>query len=489
MENKFDTDEQIRNVLRDFEAIPDSRSFDAILEKVNRKKKRRRFIIFFWTGLIALSGITVPLAFFSDNAEKPSALTFNDTHTDDSSTHTATSQSNFSDMHADQQTKKALSSDLVNPSKLQATKPKTPESATAPGKEQKKFNASAAQISLTKPHSENINAEEKNKPNILATSIHPETTGENGSVMNAFEKPEQALSNTSKFVQKADTITVSGHSDHTMYMIILQAPLPVDSVRRDVIAFIDEGSYPGLFMVPEKKKTFAFYIGASASPQFNSFGLSVNPDSDPTYQTSGINFPDAYLNNKKSQSRFNFSIPFGMKAGVQINNTYEIYAGIGYQCFAEKEKLYAVGPTTIISIPDSNNLYSGSAYSTLHKNSFRYLSYSLEANRLFQISKVIGFKLGIGCTGNQLLRSEYAYVKAPNLYSQDVSGKEQLSPWLLTAKIKAGIIFNPNRRFQFHISPGFFYSPTSVFKKGYVIRQKPYGFDVECMMLFRLFRI
>jgi hypothetical protein len=491
MENKFDTDEQLRNSLRDFEAIPDSRSFDAILEKMNKKKKRRFFIIFFWTGLIALSGIAIPLAFHFYNVGKTTSIATNDTLTHSPSQHATGSHTTpASAQNPDSQLKQASLS-TQNALSLEVTSPKIKADKTMPVKDQANINASATGLSSsnsTKQRSETTSVEE-NKQNVSSTGKAPETTDKKALEISAPEKTDQFQANIPKASQNIQTVTVSEHPIETMYMSVIQTSFAMDSVQPDVIAFLNEGSYPMLFLAPEKKNTFSFYIGAQASPQLNSFALSKNPNRDPAYNTSGIDFPDFYLNTKKDQSRFNFSVPFGIKTGMQINGKYELLAGVGYQTFTEKERLYAVGPTTVISLPDPSIAYTSSAYAIPHKNSFRYLSYSLEANRLFLSSRVIGFKLGLGLQGNQLINSNYVFVASPNVYSQAYSDREKLSPWTLTTKVKAGIIFNANRRFQFHISPGFFYSPTSIFKRDYVIRQKPYGFDVECLMLFRLFKI
>lgn len=490
MENKFDTDEQLRDSLRDFEAIPDSRSFDAILEKMNQKKKRRFFIIFFWTGLIALSGIAIPLAFHFYNAEKTTTIAVNDPTAGSPSQDVAGSHATpASTAHADSQLKQASSSSLTNVSSTEETHPEINTDTSMPEKEQANIKASVARVSLTKQRSETTSAEERTKQNGSSTGQASQTIDKTIPEMNAPEKTDQFQTNTPKASQNIETGTVSEHPIEAMYMPVLQTSLPVDSVQPDVIAFLNEGSYPRLFLAPEKKNTVSFYVGAQASPQLNSFALSKNPNRDPAYNTSGIDFSDFYLNTKKGQSRFNFSVPFGIKAGLQINGKYEVLAGVGYQAFTEKERLYAVSPTTVISLPDPNIAYTSSTYSIPHKNTFRYLSYSLEINRLFLSSKAIGFKLGLGLHGNQLIKSNYVFVASPNVYDHVYHDREKLSPWTLTTKVKAGVIFNANRRFQFHISPGFYYSPTSMFKKDYVIRQKPYGFDVECLMLFRLFKL
>jgi hypothetical protein len=263
--------------------------------------------------------------------------------------------------------------------------------------------------------------------------------------------------------------------------------VPEDAIVQDLSASLTEGDYPAVFISPEKKTSFSFYLGAQASPQLNSFSLSRNPNMDQAYSTSAQNFPAFYLDAKKNQSQLRFGLPFGIKAGFQINKRYEAFAGFGYQSFTGQEKLYATGPSSNTATVDPGIPYSAAGFPMTYKSQFRYLYYSLEANYLLRTHRAIAFKAGLGLHGNQLLNSNYGFVVPPNRYEQTVRGRESLSPWLLTTKVKAGVIFNANRRFQLHISPGFFYSPTSVFRKTYVIRQKPYGFDVECLMLFRLF--
>lgn len=491
MENQFDTDEQLRNALRDFEAIPDSGSFDAILEKMNRKKKRRLFIVFFWTGLIALSGIAVPLIFNFYDTTKPAAAAKmqavasaqNKANTD--KTHaTLTSP----DLHA----KQGASSIEATPSS-ESPNPATKADPAGSYNIQPGGSAVIASSPAAKNHPEKKAVKLAGNSGFETTGHHPAPNHKMNSITGAPEEAGTAHSaapaknNRDHVVSDDPAYTATAFE--VVYMTVIPISLPVDSTHQDLSVSLKEAAYPALFISPEKKNSFSFYLGAQASPQFNGFAVSKNPNRDHGYNTSGANFSDLYLANKKHQSHFNFSLPFGIKAGLQINKRYELFAGFGYQSFIEQEKLYAVEPSTITSTVDPGIAYHAAAnFSVPYKNQFRYLSYSLEANRLFQTGKAIGFKVGLGLYGSQLINSNYVFSISPNVYGQTFRGRENLSSWLLTTKVKAGVIFNPNRRFQCHISPGFFYSPTSVFKKEYVIRQKPFGVDVECLLLFRLFK-
>lgn len=487
MENQFDTDEQLRNALRDFEAIPDSGSFDAILEKMNRKKKRRFFIIFFLTGLIALSGIALPLMFKFYESAKSTASTATQAvplAQQEASTHTTIHPLITS---PDAGTSQALAPSTKMTSFFEIP---NPEAKADPADSREPYARDASISSVSSP-------EKKSGTHIhqqrFAVTGHTSESAQKTHATAGSHKEAGTLQHTSSGNSQDKAITKQQAHTETiadvMYMTMRQTPMPVDSSRQDVSASLVEAAYPALFIAPEKKNNFSFYLGVQASPQLTRFAFSKNPHRDPVYNTTGIDFPGFYLNTKKDQRNFNFSLPFGVKAGVQINKKYEVLAGFGIQNFSEKEKLYAVSPTTVTPTNTSGMIYNaGPSYSIPNENRFRYLYYSLEANRLFQLSKAIGFKLGLGLSGNQLLNSNYVFAVSPNTYGQTLRGRENLSPWLLTTKVKAGLIFNANRRFQLHISPGFFYAPTSVFQKAYVIRQKPYGVDVECLLLFRLFK-
>lgn len=493
MENQFDTDEQLRNALRDFEAIPDGGSFDAILEKMNKKKKRRLFIIFFWTGLIALSGIAVPLLFNFYERSKPSALIIaktqaaasvqNEAGTDNmQASHTA------SDLHTTQESSSSIH-------KASSSEASTPEAGADPAGSTQ-INSGASTVSLSSFNTKHVQEKKRfkqaDKQDMKATDRDPELHHKTNADISSIQENSATHNTSSKSKPdktSSEALASTPIAYEAMYMPVIQIPLTMDSTRPAMSVSLKKASYPALFMAPEKKNTLSFYLGAQASPQLNAFAFSKNPNRDHGYNASEIDFPDFYLNTKKDQRNVYFSLPFGVKAGVQINQKYEVFAGFGIQSFREKEKLYTVSPTTITPTVDPAIPYAAGPNSALpDKNHFRYLYYSLEANRLFQTGKAIGFKLGLGVHGNQLINSSYVFVNSPNNYGSTFSGPEKLSPWLLTTKVKAGVIFNANRRFQLHISPGFFYSPTSIFKKDYVIRQKPYGVDVECLLLFRLFK-
>ena len=485
MENQFDTDEQLRNALRDFEEIPDDGSFDAILEKMTRKKRRRFFIIIFWTGLIALSGIALPLLFKFHDRESISAAHNTNAGALTPAQHEADTLPRAVGTVSGESIDRLPVSSAVKTGFPETT---TPERQAGPaGSYHAQSDIPEVTSSSTVQHfpSKKLPVQGDKQYGAAAatdTGLYQEQTSVPAS---------SSLSSAGSHSRFASDYAASAPPVYeVMYMKVIHIPLPEDSNRQDISASLCEVSYPARFIAPEKKHSYSFYLGAQASPQLNGFAFSKNPNRDGHYNTTEIDFSDFYLHTKRQQRNFNFSLPFGVKAGVQINGKYEILAGFGMQSFREKEKLYALSPTTITpTVNPSTAYHSGADLSIPHTNNFRYLYYSLEANRLFQTGKAMGFKLGLGLYGNRSVKSGYVYVNSANNYGSTFTGPENLSSWLLTAKVKAGVIFNANRRLQLHISPGVFYSPTSVFNKTYVIRQKPYGVDIECLLLFRLFKI
>jgi hypothetical protein len=57
--------------------------------------------------------------------------------------------------------------------------------------------------------------------------------------------------------------------------------------------------------------------------------------------------------------------------------------------------------------------------------------------------------------------------------------------WDCRLDVKAGVIYDLGKRFQFRMSPGIFYTPTSMLSKTYLIKQKAYGVEMECLVVFK----
>lgn len=516
MENNVRTDEQLRNVLQEFEVLPDETSFDAILEKMRRKKKRRAFILFFTTGAIALTALAICLFSYS-LVSSPSqanqgkeAIVSTSVTTSDSLNHN-TSQNNETALNQQVATTLGTSSNIHAGTDKEATgtlSTTTPDHANG--------RTSQVNEAAQKPTASPLLT--KHKARVMPEHVQTHPTGmdqpggaspEKRSIATTGNKGGQANRSGNKTAGQTqrsgqDTGTLPAKtedermlsSDKTLKgfsgrqadpMPLMHAAWPSDTIFPEITTGITQASSLSFVPTTFHKKNISFFLGFHVNPQLNHFVFSGNPNADPLYNSGGSNFSSLYLDAKQRQRGYNLQVPFGIKAGIRLNNSYEFLVGFGLQSFKEKEYLYATGPATVTPPPTTLPLaYSSGGYGSVpFINVFRYYGYSLEASRFFHSLHFLQFKLGIGLYANQLRKADYVYAEAPYLYKQ-ASGREAVSSWLFTGKIKGGIILNGNKRFQVHVSPGVFYSPTSIFKKGYAIRQKPYGFDLECLFLFRL---
>lgn len=481
MENRFDTDEQLKKLLGAFEATPDSGSFDAILEKMEKKKKRRAFIIFFWTGLIALPVIALPLLFSLYGTP---------------STPAPVSMHNSSSVQAE--TGAASDSDVTsNPSTQQMAQPQIAGSLETgtQGKRAQSGNSYSATI-ITTPvlfgkATHNQERTQQQPKHYASASANPENAHQQEAGAASVQKygaAKPVTAETGSQEASDEQITYSTPAPEVMYMSPIAVSWAADPDQAEMSAILKQPDPTPALITPETKSGLSFYAGLQASPSFNSFVFSKNPNRDEAYTIPGANFPDLYLASKKDQRQLRFTLSYGIKAGVRIRDTYEVLAGFGYRSFTEKESPYAIPTSTL-----STNTHTALAYAiplssagTVTKT-FHYTSYSVEVNRLFRSKRILAFKSGLGVYGNHLARSAYPFVTEAPASNPVYSDTKLLSPWLLSFKLKAGLVVNANRRFQLHISPGVCYSPGSVYRKDYVIRQKPWGIDVECLLLFKLF--
>lgn len=471
MENNFRTDEQLRNVLQEFEVLPDDKSFDAILEKMRKKKKRRAFIFFFTTGLIALTAFSIPLFFYLP-ASSPSQVN----QTKQAIVTTSTSVSDNMINSRSQNNEVALNEHT---------------STTLPTNSNQSLMSEHAHTNQTDIHKNDVTSGKAQS--IATTGNNDQQTEHSKNMLTGQAKKQDGETETISTKTKGETILHTADpindlsGEKSDYMALIQTAWPTDTLLPEITTGIKQAPLPILVPKTSQEKNISFFLGININPQLNRFSFSKNPGADPLYNNGGSNFSSPYLDAKQKQRNYNLQVPFGIKAGIRLNNTYEFLAGFGLQSFKEKEYLYTTGSATVTPPHTSLPLAYSSGGPVPVINVFRYYYYSLEASRIFHSQHFLQFKLGIGLSANQFRKADYVYAEAPYLYKQ-TSGREAVSSWLFTGKVKGGIILNGNKRFQVHVSPGIFYSPTSIFKKEYAIRQKPYGFDLECLFLFRLWK-
>jgi hypothetical protein len=98
-------------------------------------------------------------------------------------------------------------------------------------------------------------------------------------------------------------------------------------------------------------------------------------------------------------------------------------------------------------------------------------------------------KAGLGVHLQQLTfrkKSRMIISDAPDSYYYSSGNNSSINSFLYSFEIKGGIIEELTKKMQIQFCPNFFYSPTSVFKKDYVIKQKNYGLGLEVLFLFKI---
>lgn len=238
----------------------------------------------------------------------------------------------------------------------------------------------------------------------------------------------------------------------------------------------------------KSKRKMKFLLGLDYTPQGSSYHYAKNK----RYDDNGAQaFPELYRKNKKSQASVDYNHSFGIKAGLLIKEKWELLFGFGYQRYAYKEIPYQLGGTGNTQSLGSGNagtatLSNANTVTDARKNKFNYFYYSCDASTYFKMKRFMKVKAGAGLQINQLHTVNTIFVAEPNKYS--VANKEHApaSKWMCNVNVTMGFIQDLGNRAQFHLCPGFFYSPNSMFNHEYVIKQKAFGFNLECLLLFKL---
>ena len=244
--------------------------------------------------------------------------------------------------------------------------------------------------------------------------------------------------------------------------------------------------------VTNPKKSLRFLIGIDFDPQLNSYLLTKNRNNDGRFvMNSSESFSKAYLENKKRQNTIRYNYNAGIRAGFVIHEKWEILLGFGFQRFKEKEKIYDlvnnVGPFSN-STPQSftaGNI-SGTQIGNTYANTLRYIYYSLEASKYFSWKKFTKMKMGVGMHANNIRSSNMVIVENADAYSYLSTRSTPLNEWMYSVNLKLGFIHDLSNKIQFQFCPGIFSGINSVFNKTYVIDQRVYGFNLECLLIFKI---
>lgn len=453
MEDLENIDKHLKQSLEDYSVQPRITSFDAVLKKLEKRKKRRFLIWFLFPGIAILGGMLSLGSFhlFHPNNYPEQA--------------TRTSESTFIPLK---------------------TKASSPKKNTLPNKTNTQAISEAIR-SHRAPKKETtlVSSANKTKKQKREISVHLPMSTKNK--MDSVVPPARVLLKQPALFADADTLSeLLPERLEPMQLSLIAEVSDPDPILSGPELVLDVANDSVISIKPKRK--MKFLLGLDYTPQGSSYHYAKNRG----YDDDGAQaFPELYRKNKKSQAGFDYNHSFGIKAGLLIKEKWELLFGFGYQRYAYKEIPYQLGGTGNTQSLGSGNvgtaaLSNANTVTDFHENKFSYFYYSCDASTYFKTKRFMKVKAGAGLQINQLHAVNTLFVAEPNKYS--VANKEHApaSKWMCNINVTMGFIQDLGNRAQFHLCPGFFYSPNSMFNHEYVIKQKAFGFNLECLLLFKL---
>lgn len=455
MEEFEHMDHHLKESLDGLSLQPKITSFDAVLKKMAAKKRRR--ILFWWLipGILITGGVLAYLGFESNHKSQYSDLVPKTPALQGAETKSHTSNAYAPDARL------KMSKSKFNAQKQKVTPPPQTLVAKSPHKNQIRF---AKQTSQTK-NSLQIN-------------------------------PSSGVSETSAdFSSELKNVGVNDSSVSFEYLLPLDLVLPLEEkdlesgqISENSIASVD----PDSLTKEKKSKRIQFIWGPHLDPQAGSnlFAVNTNSDYDKTLAKT-------YSEQRWKNNTVNFNYHLGLKMGLILRDKWEFLAGLGFQKFTNSEKITSLLPVLSFAnnynqaVPASTSKRKESvvpaSYGQTYNNSFNYLSYKLEASKYVSWRRFTKMKIGCGLQLNQLLWANTVIVGENNDYSYYRHTRSgALRKWTSILDFKLGFIHDLNSRTQFQFCPAVFCAPNSMFVKSYLVKQRPFGFSLECLLLFKL---
>ena len=437
MKQNKQIDEHVSRLLKEHEARPALSSFDAVLARL-QKKRRKRLLWIFFTGL-GLSG-SIFLAYYSVTAGKnissEKTITVQYDRPTTGQPDVIALQKTIAETHAvnDQQAslKETLSKTGGEKNKAQSSVPgnaRTSQIIPSPAALSATFEKQTAPV----PGSEQLfNAiPEKNNP------------------VNERQNIQNASADGIVYLNAVTPVFISASPEIDAYKPLALRPLLNDSLNK------------------KGKRPYKLYLGISINPQIANYSVHKNP----AFSSSAYN---AYLRSKKEQAKFRFTYGFGLRFGLVYKDKWEFLAGFGYQQYNYYEKSPPF--STIGAIPLNTYPYNTNNPLIPGKDGFKttlnYSSYNLDAAKIITFKSLIKIKAGAGLQVNRLFGTGFNTANA--------------SITVLTPHIKAGAIYDITKKLQLQLCPDLYYSAGSVLNKNNAVRQNSYGIGLEGSLLFKI---
>lgn len=454
MESHEHMDKHLKQSLDDFSVQPKISSFDEILRKLEQKKKRRVFW-FLLPGLLFLAVLVVLLR--PGNEESISEKTGNSN---------------------------------ISTGALPVRVPSyAGRSRTVPGTSLLR-NKNTRNIEKQEMETASNPYKNESPSHTGKTLDNDHTKGNTAPVTSSIVSADSVLSGITVMVNKVDSLPAF----FTDYLQPIQMLLPITDTSGVLLALQPAGPDPDS---PEKgpaKKHVKFILGLHADPQFTSLHLMENRHRSQEYnEFSGKMLSDFYLENRKDQNSFKFNYAWGAKGGLIIRERWEIMAGFGFQRFKYEEKIPELSSSGLVTysgnsptgISTAGNNKTDSRYAS-GINAFKYFDCSLEAARYFNLNRFVKMKCGAGIHANILRYANTLVVDGVDQYGYYYGRSKPFARSAYVVHVKTGFINDLGKKAQIQFCPLFFYSLSSMFDKTYIIKQRPFGLSLECLLLFRI---
>lgn len=456
MSSNFNIDDFLKQSMDEFEFQPRINSFDAVMDKLAKKKRRRiMFILFIGISLLG----TLAFLFSTDKTNLLVAKSTKEAQA-------RTKQTAYEKTALINQSK----ADVKDKRNLKRLKSAVPAKSDF-GKPTINRNSAqnpAAPLNITAVDNHIAQAATLNNTIIAASSAQPPATYTPALDYVAISSPE-TNSDSSTTAKSA----IAAHSLTNATAVISKIELSADSQIAN-------------------KKNRRFMIGINANPQYSSLLLRENKNRNPWYDTANsATYAETYLKSRKENNRFNFNYSLGIKLGYQLNDKWEVWVNGGFQHVMYYEDFF----TTY-----QGNTLTGSGFTSAgltntakqtekgYKNEFYYRTFGFNFSKTIEPNPFLKLKFDFGLCANNLFISRTSFIALPNSYFADFKSIEaQTSKWIYSANLRFGIAKELTDRIQYRISPGLFFAPASMFKREYIIKQNNYGAEVEAALIFKMF--
>lgn len=470
MEENYNIDKHLRKSLQQMNVSPMDSSFARTMQKLDQKKKRRRFFIFLYSvigGIAALLCLFFGIASNSNDIKK-------DTYTEITSS--AKQKTNPDKIEENKIAKQVI----TNPDKAAKNSEPVKDHTNSVGNhyDETKINSEKNEMSGGESNEQPV---VKNKP-----GHHVQKSGSNG----AFTAPETNANDAALFTTtkvKTDSLSTA---INVFYLPVI-FPVRVDSGLNE-LSLLNPDPSPEFKIdsLKKKSKRIHWMVAVNGDPQYSDYFFSKNKNRSALFDRAySQGYQKQYLDNKREASKPYLTHAYGLKAGVLIKDQWELWVGFGIQRIKYLER----------PIPAALNNFSQQSASYVLSPVSKNIYYSAELRRIVQIRPFLKMNFGAGFRMNRGYYSDIGESKmekvdntipttiAPTappqyLYDQHPSDKPE---WDCRVDIKGGVIYDLGKRFQLRLSPGIFYTPTSMLSKTYLIKQKAYGAELECLFVFK----